>query len=133
MAAPYVTAGLAALKSMFPNLSYQDVRERVLATADKSAFYGRKEIYGQGRLDLDDASQPVGGTNFAVGAMDEGVVVPTHGAQVVPPRDAIERYLGGRTIVVLDGFQRAPFEVGLDVLAEARSPYLSMDDLGLKP
>ncbi len=133
VAAPYVTAGLAALKSMFPNLSYHDVRARILATADKSSHYGQREIYGQGRLDLDAASRPMGGTNFAVGAMDEGAVVPTDGAQVVLPRDAIERYLGGRTIVVLDGFQRAPFEVGLDVLAEARGPYLSMDDLDLVP
>ena len=133
IAAPYVTAGLAALKSMFPNLSYHDVRERVLATADKSSDYGRREIYGQGRLDLDAASRPIGGTNFAVGALDRGAVVPTDGARVVLPREAVVQYLGGRTIVVLDGFQRAPFEVGLDVFAEARSPYLSIDDLGLDP
>ncbi|MDE0034192.1 MAG: S8 family serine peptidase [Deltaproteobacteria bacterium] len=135
VAAPYVTAGLAALKSMFPNLSYHDVRERVLATANRSVLthYGRSEIYGRGRLDLDAASRPIGGTNFAVGAMDEGTVVPTDGAQVVLPREAIERYLGGRSIVVLDSFQRAPFEVGLDVFAEERRPYLSMDTLGLEP
>ena len=133
VAAPYVTAGLAALKSMFPNLSYHDVRGRILATADKSSQYGRRDIYGQGRLDLDAASRPIGGTNFALGALDQGPVASTGGARVVLPRGAIERYLGGRTLLVLDGFQRAPFEVGLDVFAETRSSYLSMDALALEP
>ncbi len=59
--------------------------------------------------------------------------MPTDGTRVVLSREAIERYLSGRTVVVLDGFRRAPFEVGLEVFAEARNPYLSMDDLVLKP
>ena len=133
VAAPYVTAGLAALKSMFPNLSYHEVRERILRTADKSSHYGRKEVYGQGRLNLDAASRPVGGTNFALGSLDTGPVASTNGARVALPREAIERLLGGRAIVVLDGYQRAPFEVGLDAFAEGRSPYLSLDDLSLEP
>lgn len=133
VAAPYVTASLAALKSMFPNLSYHAVRERIIQTADKSSHYGRKEIYGQGRLNLDAASRPIGGTNFALGSLDTGAVASTGGARVALPREAIERYLGGRSIVVLDGYQRAPFEVGLDAFAEARSPYLSLDDLSLEP
>ena len=39
IAAPYVTASLAALKSMFPNLTYQEVRARILATADRTGRY----------------------------------------------------------------------------------------------
>ena len=133
VAAPYVTAGLAALKSMFPNLSYQDVRNRILATADKSSPYNSEEIYGQGRLDLDAASRPVGGTNFALGTLADGPVLPTGGTNVVLPDEAIAQYLGDRSLVVLDSYQRAPFEVGLDAFAVPRRPYLSLHDLALEP
>ena len=133
IAAPYVTASLAALKSMFPNLSYHDVRARILATADRSGRYADAGTYGRGRLDLDAASRPVGGTNFALGGLATGPVVSTSGARAVLPGVAIGQYLSGRTIVVLDGWQRAPFEVPLDIFAAPRGAYLSMDDLSFAP
>ncbi len=134
IAAPYAAAALAALKSMFPNLSHQEVRERILVTAD-DAFPGySRHIYGQGRIDVEKASRPVGGTYFALGARDQGPVVSTAGARAGLPGGAIGRYFAGRTVTVLDGFQRAPFEVGLEAFAEARrSGYLSLDDLALAP
>jgi len=133
IAAPYVAGGLAALKSLFPNLSYQDLRTRIFATADKSGPYANQQNYGQGRLNLDAASRPVGGTNFALGAEDSGPVLPTGGARVVLPRAAISQHFSGRSLVVLDGFQRAPFEIRLDAFAEPRHSYLSLDDLALAP
>ena len=57
VAAPYVAGGLAALKSMFPRLTDQQIRACVLATADRSPPYDDRRIYGQGRLDLDAASR----------------------------------------------------------------------------
>lgn len=134
ISAPYVAAGLAALKSMFPNLSHHQLRERILVTADKTGDYANRAIYGQGLLDLDAASRPVGGTGFALGARATGPVVPTAGTRAVLPEGVVGRYLAGRTITVLDGYQRAPFEVGLDTFAEPRrAPYLSLDDLALAP
>jgi len=133
IAAPYVTASIAALKSMFPNLSYQDVRARVLATADRSGQYRDSATYGQGRLDLDAASRPVGGTFFALGARDTDSVASTAGAYAALPDGAIQQYLDGRTILVVDGFQRAPFKTALAAFATPRSTYLSMDDLKFSP
>ena len=57
IAAPYVAGGLAALKSMFPHLSYHQIRACILDTADKSPPYDDRRIYGHGRLDLDAASR----------------------------------------------------------------------------
>ena len=131
IAAPYVTASLAALKSMFPNLTYQEVRARILATADRTGRYADAGNYGRGRLDLDAASRPVGGTRFALGALDTGAVASTDGAYAALPEGAVRQYLAGRTILVLDGFQRAPFEIPLEGFAAERGPYLSMDDLAL--
>ena len=132
MAAPHVSAALAVLKSMFPNLSYQELRKRVLDTANKSGIYADTLIYGQGLLDLVTASRPVGGTNFALGAYDAGKVVTTAGARIALPSAALARYFEGRTMIVLDSFQRAPFEVPVDAFAGSSGGYLSMDDLGLR-
>ena len=57
LAAPYVAAGLAALKSMFPHLTYHQIRDCVLETADRSHPYVNRAFYGRGRLDLDAASR----------------------------------------------------------------------------
>ena len=132
MAAPHVSGALAALKSLFPNLSYQDSRDRILFTADDSGIYADETIYGQGLLDLDAASRPVGGTGFALGTYDAGAVVSTAGASVNLPSGAISRYLAGRNVLILDNYQRAPFLVPLSVFAGARGGYLSMSDLGLE-
>ena len=60
IAAPYVAAGLAALKSMFPNRTHHQIRDCLLATADRSPPYDDRRIYGRGRLDLDAASRRCG-------------------------------------------------------------------------
>ena len=60
IAAPYVAAGLAALKSLFPNLTHHQIRDCMLATADRRPPYDDRRIYGQGRLDLDAASRRCG-------------------------------------------------------------------------
>ena len=57
IAAPYVAGALAALKSMYPDLSYHQIRSCLLDTADRSPPYDVGWIYGQGRLDLEAASR----------------------------------------------------------------------------
>ncbi len=75
----------------------------------------------------------MGGTNFALGALDKGQVLTTAGARVTLPRKAINRHLRGHSLLVLDGYQRAPFKVSLDAFAEPWSHYLSMDDFAFAP
>ena len=150
MAAPHVAGGLAALKSMFPNLSYQDVRDRMLCTANDTGVYqpeggapgsavggctGKQvgEIYGHGLLDLDAASRPVGGTSFALSASDHGPITSTDGAQITLPDAVVTNALDGRTVLVLDNFQRAPFEVPVETFTRRRTSYLSVGDLPLDP
>ena len=131
LATPFVSGALAALKSLFPSLSYQDLRDRILVTANKEGIYADEAIYGQGLLDLDAASRPVGGTGFAVGAFDSGTVAPTESATAILPAAAIARYLAGREILVLDNYQRAPFMVPLDSFIQKSGPRLSLDDLAI--
>ena len=131
MAAPQVAGALAALKSLFPNLSYQDLRERILFTADDTGIYANVLLYGNGLLDLDRASRPVGGTAFALGGYAHGSVVTTDGAWLALPAGAIARYLDGEDVLVLDHYQRAPFRVPVSRFAGASEGYLSLRDLAL--
>ena len=132
-AAPHVSGALAVLKSLFPNLGYQQLRTRVLETADSSGRYADESVYGQGLLDLGAASRPVAGTHLALGAYDTDAVATTDGAHVALPRGAVRRHLSGRTLLVLDGFQRAPFAVRADAFAHSPRARLSLDDLRLHP
>jgi subtilisin family serine protease len=54
-----VSGALAALQSRYPELTTQQVRERLLATANRTGIYANSEAYGQGLMDLDAASRPV--------------------------------------------------------------------------
>ena len=128
-AAPQVSGALAALKSMFPNLGFQDVRDRILFTADRTGIYADSSIYGQGLLDLEAASRPVGGTSFALGGHDDGPVVTTQDARLSLPAGAVSRSLAGEEILVLDGYQRAPFLVPISHYAGVGRRDLSMRDL----
>ena len=129
MAAPHVSGALAALKSMFPNLGFQDVRDRILFTANGTGIYADPSIYGQGLLDLDAASRPVGGTLFSLGGHADGPVVTTQGARLLLPAGAVSRHLAGEEILVLDRYQRAPFLVPISHYAGADGGNLSIRHL----
>ena len=143
-AAPQVAGAIAALKSMFPNLSYHQIRVRILETADKGVYdftpvpdwmkkLGRDSsyLYGQGLLDLDAASSPVGGTSVPLTGSAWGSVVATRSTGASLPAAAVDRYFAGRTLLVLDNFQRAPFRIPADAFAERHGPLLAMSDLRL--
>lgn len=65
-AAPLVSGALAVLRQFFRNAdgAYQigntELVERLLATANKEGIYVNSDIYGQGLIDLDAATAPVG-------------------------------------------------------------------------
>lgn len=52
-----VAGAMAALKSRFPEMSFQQLRDRLLKTANKKGVYANSAFYGQGLLDLDAASR----------------------------------------------------------------------------
>ena len=63
MAAPIVTGGIALLAQHYRGqLGNDELVDRLLQTADKTGIYADTGIYGQGFLDLDAATRPVGET-----------------------------------------------------------------------
>lgn len=60
MATPAVTGALAVVSQAFPTLSSEQVVQRLLYTANKEGRYADTSLYGQGLLDLELATRPVG-------------------------------------------------------------------------
>ena len=67
-ATPFVTGGIGLLAQHYRNqLGNDKIVKRLLATADKTGEYADSEVYGQGFLDLDAATRPVGRTRILTG------------------------------------------------------------------
>ena len=82
-AAPFVTGGIGLLAQQFRNqLGNDEIVERLLATADKAGMYADSDIYGQGFLDLDAATRPVGETRMLTGQALSGPSAPSVGSAV---------------------------------------------------
>ena len=64
-AAALVSGALAAVQSLYPEMSTQQVRDHVLETANRTGLYANSEAYGRGLLDLEAASRrlPAPGTD----------------------------------------------------------------------
>ena len=60
-AAPIVAGSLAVMKQFFRSqLGNTELVDRLFATADRSGIYANSDIYGQGLVDLDNATKPQG-------------------------------------------------------------------------
>ena len=66
--APFVTGGIGLLAQHYRGqLGNDAIVERMLTTADRTGQYADSNVYGQGFLDLDAATRPVGETRMLTG------------------------------------------------------------------
>ena len=79
MAAPVVSAALALLRQNWPHLDGNQLASILLETADKFIPGYQEHIHGQGLLDMDRATQPVGETGFPLGVSVSEARVPMAG------------------------------------------------------
>lgn len=76
-ASPFVAGGLAVIADYFSGqLGATEIVERMLTTANKDGIYADSEIYGQGLLDLDAATSPVGGLSATLTSSLNSVRIP---------------------------------------------------------
>ncbi len=74
-ASPFVAGGLAVIAEFFDGqLGATEIVQRMFATANKSGIYADKEIYGQGLLDLNAATAPVGELSAAFSLLDSSKI-----------------------------------------------------------
>ena len=77
MAAPHVTGGIALLVDYFNDqLGNTEIVDRLFKTANKSGIYSDSSIYGQGLLDLDAATKPVGQMMAATTSSLDNYLIP---------------------------------------------------------
>ena len=140
LAAPYVTGGLAVLMHYFPGMGNDEILIRLYETADRSGAAAPdsvdpgeqcpehldtdddlsacelSSIFGWGRMDLDEATRPQGGTAIALGdtLYDLRVSVASSGFRGGAAfGDALVAGWRGRDMTVFDALD-APFRIGLD-------------------
>jgi len=113
MATPQVAGGLAALKSRFPNLSYTQIRDRILTTANRAGAYANSAIYGQGLMDLSAAASPVGVLSIPLGGETTARQAPlgTSNLKISPALLSSFDFKSDQSVLVLDSYQNAPFTV----------------------
>lgn len=128
MAAPMVSGAIASLKSAFPNLSYQQVRDRLLTTANKTGIYANSDIYGQGLMDLNAAANPVGGLSIPTSTSANGAVSNVANSKITLPA-GLAATVQGQKMLMVDGYQRAPFFVSSNALVSGNA---FRSDLGMQ-
>ena len=112
-AAPTVGGSLAILKQAFPSLGNDELVTRLFATANKTGIYEVASIYGQGLVDLDAATRPVGQGQIPIGNSVGGKSAPMNLSTVqtaVPTGNAFAQGFHGRRVMILDELN-TPFYV----------------------
>ena len=111
-AAPFVTGGIGLLAQHFRGqLGNDEIVERILATADRTGVYADAAVYGQGFLDLDAATRPVGERRMLSGVSLSGASSPeAQSALYVGPAfgDSLVRGLASAHVASFDELD-APF------------------------
>ena len=111
-AAPFVTGGIGLLAQHFRNqLGNDEIVQRILATADRTGVYADSDIYGQGFLDLDAATRPVGETRMLSGSSLVDAAAPSRISTLhlgAAFGDSLARGLAQHEVAIFDALD-APF------------------------
>jgi len=105
MAAPVVTGSIAILHQMWPHMKGKHLVQLVLVTGNKNIASYDENVHGQGLLDMDKATRPVGATGIpTTGRTNGGVSNVSGGANVSGVSASNIQAL--TSVMVLDSFER---------------------------
>ena len=105
MAAPVVTGAIAVLHQMWPHMKGKHLVQLVLVTGNKNIAGYDENVHGQGLLDMDTATRPVGATGIPTsGRTNGGVSAVAGGANVAGV--AASQMQALTSVMVLDSFER---------------------------
>ena len=117
MAAPVVTGAIAVLHQMWPHMKGKHLVQLVLVTGDKNITGYNENVHGQGLLDMDAATRPVGATGLpTTGRTNGGVSAVAGGANVQGV--AASEIQALTSVMVLDRFER-DFYIDLGDMAQS--------------
>lgn len=116
-AAPNVAGALALMEEAFRGqLGSTEMASRLFAAADKSGIYANRQVYGQGLLDVEKATRPIGAASVALSGSLGGPAAALEGSAVAGGGawgDAMQRALAGRELAIFDSLN-APFFVPME-------------------
>ena len=124
MAAPAISGGVALIRQMWPQMTGANITQLLFKTANKNLSGYKPEIHGQGLMDLDMATRPVGATG-----------IPTTGRLSGPTITAIQPVLitGGSAgtakingVMVVDSFERDFYIPGKVLTAYNNQSYFNI-------
>jgi len=123
MAAPHVSGGIALLADYFGGqLGNTEILNRLFQTANKTGVYADSSIYGQGLMDLDAATKPLGQTMIAVTSSLEGLQHTVLGTSIgtLGPAfgDSFINAMSNKNLVVFD-------QLGAPFLKKLNSTYIN--------
>ena len=130
MAAPMVSGALAGLKTRFPNLSYQEVRDRLLTTANRTGIYADSTIFGKGLMDLSATSNPVGVTMITLTTYDDGSVTTSSSTVASLSSEVYAIFadqINNNKIMLVDSYQRAPFYADASAFIKSKEKGFNID------
>lgn len=131
-ATPVVSGGVALLMQLYPYLSGASIKNILLSTADKTGIYANQAIYGQGLMDLDKATQPIGAVVVPTSTSVQGAVVPLSKSVVVTSsllNKSVKSVLGGAEFGVLDSYNRSYMVSGSDLITNNSALKHNFDSL----
>jgi len=130
MAAPMVSGALAGLKSRFPSLSYHQVRDRLLTTANSTGIYADSTIFGKGLMDLSAASSPVGVTMITTTMSDDGMVISSVSSIATLSSEVFAVFadqIANNKIMLVDSFDRANFYTDASAFVKSKKRAFNVD------
>lgn len=108
MAAPVVTGSIAFLMGAYPYMTPQEVVSLVFETADDLGNVGVDAIYGHGRINLNNATQPQGELMIATGSNVKGEGIAARSTTMSVPavfRSALAAKMP-RSVTAFDKYKR---------------------------
>ena len=131
-AAPHVAGALALMEEAFRGqLGSTEMVTRLFAAADKTGIYANRGIYGEGLLDVEKATRPIGSMQAALSESLDGPSLGLTGSRIAPGAawgDALQHALAGRELAVFDSLN-APFFIPMQSLTAdwSSDPRLRLD------
>ena len=130
-AAPHVSGALAVILQLFEGLTPQEVAERLFVSANRTGIYADASIFGQGLLDLEAATRPIGTIFVFTGDSLSGPAFALDTTRIRLGNafgDGLTNSLAGVTLAVFDSYN-APFYVDLGAFVQADSGRLDLGSL----
>lgn len=122
MATPAVSGAVAVISQMWPQMPGRDVAQLLFDTADKNIKDYNKEVHGQGLLDLDRATRPVGNLTLQTSGRISTLGQNVYTGRWIGTNYAIKGQLSSRVMVV-DSFGRDFYDTGSNVAAINYQPF----------